>query len=67
LEYSVTYPLEDAGFTLWHGDVETNLKRQHGLSTKDLGLDRHSLQQRYYAGESVFTFLASIAPLLGVR
>lgn len=58
------FPLEDAGFTLWHGDVETHLKRMHGISTKDLGLDLHALQKRYYAGESVFTFLEAIAGLV---
>ena len=56
----MNYPLEDAGFTLWHSDIETSLKRQHGISTKDLGLNRHSLQQCYYAGESVFAFLAKL-------
>jgi len=57
----MTYPLEDAGFTLWYGDIETSLKRLYDTCAEDLGLDRHSLQRRYYAGESVFTFLASIA------
>jgi hypothetical protein len=57
---SMTYPLEDAGFTLWHSDIETSLKSNHGISTKELGLNRHALQQRYYAGESVFTFLAAL-------
>lgn len=56
----MTYPLEDGGFTLWHGDIEASLKRLHGTSTKDLGFDRHALQQRYYAGESIFAFLAAI-------
>jgi hypothetical protein len=63
----MTYPLEDAGFTLWHGDIETSLKRLHGTSTKDLGFNRHALQQRYYAGESVFTFLAAIDVTLNER
>lgn len=54
------FPLEDGGFTLWYGDVEANLKRLYGTSATDLGYDRHTLQQRYYAGESVFSFLASI-------
>jgi len=58
----MTYPLEDAGFTLWHSDIETGLKRQHGVSSKDLGINRHTLQQRYYAGESVFTVLATLDP-----
>ncbi|MTJ83524.1 MAG: hypothetical protein F8N37_21265 [Telmatospirillum sp.] len=58
------YPLEDAGFTLWYGDIETQLKLQHGATARDLGLDRHMLQQRYYAGESVFTALASIEAAL---
>ena len=56
----MTYPLEDGGFTLWHGDIETSLKRLHDTCTKDLGFNRHALQQRYYAGESVFAFLAAI-------
>ncbi len=58
--FDMTYPLEDGGFTLWHGDVEAGLKRLHHTSTKDLGFDRHALQERYYAGESVFAFLAAI-------
>lgn len=60
------FPLEDAGFTLWHGDVEAHLKRMHGVSTKDLGLDLHTLQQRYYAGVTVFAFLDDIAGLVGM-
>lgn len=54
------YPLEDGGFTLWYGDIEASLKRLHGTSAKALGFDRQALQQRYYAGESVFSVLAAI-------
>ncbi|PKU24840.1 hypothetical protein [Telmatospirillum siberiense] len=56
----MTFPLEDGGFTLWYGDIEANLKRLYGASAKDLGYDRHILQQRYYAGESIFAVLAAI-------
>ncbi|MDR3439356.1 hypothetical protein [Telmatospirillum sp.] len=58
------YPLEDAGFTLWLGDIETHLKRLHGLSTRELGFDRHALQQCYYSGQSVFTVIDSIESTL---
>lgn len=61
----MTYPLEDTGFTLWHYNIEAHLKRVHGLTTKELGLDRRSLQDRYYAGDSVFAFLDRIATLIG--
>lgn len=54
------FPLEDGGFTLWYGDIEANVKRLYGASAKDLGYDRHNLQRRYYAGESVFAVLAAI-------
>ncbi len=57
---AMTYPLEDGGFTLWYGDIEANLKRLHDTCAKELGFDRHALQHRYYAGESVFAFLAAI-------
>jgi hypothetical protein len=54
------YPLEDAGFTLWCSDIETRLMSLYRSTPKDMGFDRRALQQRYYAGESVFTFLDSI-------
>ena len=63
----MSYPLEDAGFTLWHSDVETHLKRLHGTSAKELGFDRRSLADRYYAGDSVFTFIDGLAGTLGLR
>ncbi len=63
----MAFPIDDTGFTLWHYNVEAHLKRVHGISTKDLGLDRRSLQERYYAGDSVFTYLDRIAGLLGNR
>ena len=61
----MTYPLVDAGFTLWFGDVETHLKRVHNVSIKDLGLDRRSLADRYYAGDTVFAFLDRLSATLG--
>ncbi len=57
----MSHPLEDGGFTLWQGDLETQLKRLHGTSLKELGLSRRSLQERYYAGTSVFAMLGLIA------
>ncbi len=63
----MTYPLEDAGFTLWCGDIESHLKRVHGTSTKELGFDRRSLQAHYYSGDTVFTVLDRIAVLIGMR
>lgn len=62
----MSYPLEDGGFTLWYGDVETHLKRIHGVTAKDLGLDRRSLADRYYAGDTVFAFIDRIAGMLGL-
>lgn len=62
----MSYPLEDNGFTLWHGDVEAQLKRLHGVSSKELGFDRRSLADRYYAGDSVFGFIDHIAGMLGL-
>ena len=63
----MTYPLEDAGFTLWFGDVEAHLNRLHGVGTKDLGFDRRALAERYYSGQSVFTFIDGLAGMLGLR
>ncbi len=50
----MSHPLEDGGFTLWHGDLDTHLKRVHGVTSKDLGVPRRSLQEKYYAGTSIF-------------
>jgi hypothetical protein len=62
----MSYPLEDAGFTLWYGDIESHLKRVHGVTSKDLGFDRRALADRYYAGDSVFAFIDHIAGKLGM-
>lgn len=62
----MTYPLEDGGFILWHGDVESQLKRLHGVTIKELGYDRRALAERYYAGDSVFGFIDHIAGMLGL-
>lgn len=56
----MSHPLEDGGFTLWHGDLDTHLKRVHGVTSKDLGVPRRMLQERYYAGTSVFTVIDSL-------
>lgn len=56
----MSHPLEDGGFTLWHGDLDTHLKRVHGVTSKDLGVPRRTLQERYYAGTSVFTVIDSL-------
>ena len=52
--------------TLWYGDLETQLKSLHGVTAKELGLDRHSLAARYYAGDTVFGFIDHIAGMLGM-
>lgn len=57
----MSHPLEDGGFTLWQGDLETQLKRMHGMTLKDLGLPRRALQERYYSGTSVFAMLDIVA------
>lgn len=62
----MSFPLEDTGFTLWYGDLETQLKSLHGVTAKELGLDRHSLAARYYAGDTVFGFIDHIAGMLGM-
>ncbi|MBF0394168.1 MAG: hypothetical protein HQL38_15945 [Alphaproteobacteria bacterium] len=56
----MSYPFEDNGFMIWYGDLETQIKRMHGVSAKDLGLERRSLQKHYYSGESVFSVLDRI-------
>lgn len=56
----MSHPLEDGGFTLWHGDLDTQLKRIHGVTSKELGVSRRSLQEKYYAGTSVFTMVDSL-------
>ncbi|MBY0431130.1 MAG: hypothetical protein K2Q10_08025 [Rhodospirillales bacterium] len=55
------YPIEDAGFTLWHSDLDERLQLTHGVTSKKLGLDRKALQNRYYGGESVFVALDHIS------
>lgn len=55
------HPIEDTGFTIWHGDLETQLKRFHGVTCKELGVPRRALQDRYYRGESIFAALDHIA------
>lgn len=57
----MTHPLEDVGFTLWQGDLDTQLKRMHNVTLKDLGVPRRALQDRYYGGTSVFAMLDMIA------
>jgi hypothetical protein len=57
----MSHPLEDGGFTLWHGDLDTQLKRSHGVTSKDLGVSRRTLQDKYYAGTSVFTAVDALA------
>lgn len=64
---TMTYPIEDTGFTHWIGDIETQLRLSHGLSTKDLGIDRLSLGRFYYAGISTFAFLDHVAGLISPR
>lgn len=56
----MSHPLEDGGFTLWHGDLDTQLKRIHGVTSKDLGVPRRALQEKYYAGTSVFAALEAL-------
>ena len=53
----MSYPLEDGGFILWHGDVDTQLKRSHGVTSKELGIARRTLQDKYYSGISSFTMV----------
>ena len=62
----MTYPLEVGGVILWHGDVESQLKRLHGVTIKELGYDRRALAERYYAGDSVFGFIDHICGMLGL-
>lgn len=62
-EAPLAHPLEDTNFTHWRGDLETQLKRLHGVNLRDLGIDRRSLQDRFYSGESLFTALDGIARL----
>lgn len=57
----MTHPLVDPGFTIWHGDLETQLKRIHGVGLKDLGVDRRSLQAAYYAGDNILAVLDRLA------
>lgn len=57
----MSYPIEDAGFTLWLGDLDTQLKRFHGVTSKELGIQKRNLLDRYYTGESVFSALDSIS------
>lgn len=60
MEQQMSHPLEDGGFTLWQGDLETQLKRIYGVSLKELGLARRMLQDSYYGGTSVFAMLDEI-------
>ncbi|HIJ64083.1 MAG TPA: hypothetical protein HPQ04_15430 [Rhodospirillaceae bacterium] len=64
---NMTYPLEDTGFTHWIGDIETQLRLSHGVSTKDLGMNRLSLGRFYYAGITTFAFLEHAARLITPR
>lgn len=61
MEAVLAHPLEDPNFTHWHGDLDTQLKRFHGVTSGDLGIARRTLQERYYSGESLFAALDGIA------
>lgn len=56
----MSYPFDDTNFTIWHGDLDTQLKRFHNVTLKELGIDRRSLQSRFYGGESLFAALDAI-------
>lgn len=56
-ENKMSYPLFDSGFTHWYGDLETQLKRYHGTSIKELGLTKRFLADEYYEGQSIFTVI----------
>ncbi len=53
----MTHPLVDPGFTIWHGDLDTQLKRIHGVTLRELNVDRRFLQGAYYAGDNVIAVL----------
>lgn len=60
MENFMTFPIDDAGFTLWHGDLDTQLKQLHGMTSREMGLERRWLAEHYYAGVSVATFIGQL-------
>jgi hypothetical protein len=61
LEGVMSYPLVDSGYTMWCGDLDTQLKRLHGFTARELGFDSRSLVKRYYAGESIFSIIDELS------
>ncbi|WP_142849752.1 hypothetical protein [Telmatospirillum sp. J64-1] len=57
----MSHPIEDTGFTIWHGDLDSQLKRIHGVTSKDLGIPRRALQDLYYGGRSVFAVFEQLS------
>lgn len=56
----MTFPIEDAGFTLWHADLDTRMKQLYGTTSGDLDFDRRWLAECYYAGATVDSVLNKI-------
>lgn len=56
----MAFPLFDANFTLWAADLDTRLMEQHGRSAVGLGIDAHTLRERFYRGESVAAAFSTI-------
>lgn len=63
----MSYPFFDSGFTHWQGDLETQLKRYHGTSIKELELNRKSLADSYYEGKSIFVVMEYLKHKHGLR
>lgn len=57
----MSYPLFDAGFTLWAADLDARLMDRHGRSCRALGVDTRLLLGSYYGGASVNAALELIA------
>lgn len=62
----MSYPLIDAGFTHWCGDLETHLIERHGVHMNALGIDRRDLMQSYYGGQSLFSVMDRLALQFGL-
>ncbi|MDO8606516.1 MAG: hypothetical protein Q7R40_08275 [Phaeospirillum sp.] len=51
---AASYPLFDTGYTLWKGDVDTQLRQLLGVSLREIRVSERELLHHYYRGVSAF-------------
>ena len=57
---ATSYALFDTGYTLWKGDVDTQLSRLRGAGLRDLRLAERELLHHYHRGVSAYRMVEDL-------